>query len=46
MDGNSKTITKTGNIKVIIHIPEKVNDNIRQIKINRIYDILKPHDKK
>lgn len=29
-------------IKVKIHIPEKIHDNIRKEKINRIYDILNP----
>lgn len=29
-------------IKVTVHIPENVHDNIRKEKINRIYDILNP----
>ena len=29
-------------IRVTVNIPENVRDNIRQQKINRIYDILSP----
>ena len=29
-------------IKVTIHIPEKMNETSRRLKINRIYDILSP----
>ena len=29
-------------IKLVIHIPEVVQENTRQQKINRIYDILNP----
>lgn len=36
--------TKT--VKVTIHIPDNVSKNTRQQKINRLYDILKPKDKK
>lgn len=32
-------------INVKIHIPDKVSENIKQQKINRLYDILKPKDK-
>lgn len=39
-----KDNTKT--VKVTIHIPDKVSENIKQQKINRLYDILKPKDKK
>lgn len=39
-----ETITKSG-IKVTIHLPEKVTENIKQFKINRLYDILKPKEK-
>ena len=41
----SKFITKTkhsAGIKVRVHIPENVPENVRRQKINRIYDILKP----
>ena len=31
-----------GKVRVRVHIPAKGTDNIRQKKINRIYDILKP----
>lgn len=30
------------NVKVTIHIPNDVSETIRQQKINRLYDILKP----
>lgn len=36
--------TKT--VKVTIHIPDKISENIKQDKINRLYEILKPKDKK
>lgn len=36
--------TKT--VKVTIHVPDKISENIKQQKINRLYDILKPKDKK
>lgn len=36
--------TKT--VKVTIHIPDNVSENTRQQKINRLYDILRPKDKK
>lgn len=39
MDIKNETITKSG-IKVTIHLPEKVTENVKQLKINRIYDIL------
>lgn len=32
----------SGEIKVTVHIPERVHENVRQQKINRIYDILSP----
>ena len=36
--------TKT--VKVTIHVPDKISENIKQQKINRLYEILKPKDKK
>lgn len=33
-------------IKVKIHIPENVSKITKQQKINRLYEILKPKDKK
>lgn len=33
-----------GEIKVKITIPDNVSETIRQIKINRLYDILKPKE--
>lgn len=30
------------NVKVTIHIPDEVSETVRQQKINRLYDILKP----
>ena len=33
-------------VKVKIHIPDKISENTKQQKINRLYDILKPKDKK
>ena len=29
-------------IKVTVHIPENVSPDVRQRKINRLYDLLKP----
>jgi len=43
MGKKSKTTSQSGNnIKVTVHLPTKVTENIKQIKINKIYDILKP----
>jgi len=33
-------------INVTVHLPEKVSEVIRQQKINRIYNLLKPNGKK
>ena len=33
-------------IKVMVHLPDKTNDVIKQQKINRIYDLLNPKAKK
>lgn len=33
-------------IKVKVHIPENVSETVKQQKINRLYDILKPKNKK
>jgi len=33
-------------IKVIVHLPDKINEVIKQQKINRIYDLLKQKDTK
>lgn len=45
MGEKNKTITKSGNIKVTVHFPKQVTENIKQLKINKIYDILKPRTK-
>jgi hypothetical protein len=37
---DNKNSTK---IKVTIHLPDKVTENTKRLKINKIYDILKPH---
>jgi len=29
-------------IKLTVHIPENIQENVRQQKVNRIYDILNP----
>lgn len=29
-------------VKITIHIPDDVSETVRQQKINRLYDILKP----
>lgn len=42
MDEKNKTTAQSGNINVTVHLPKKVTENIKQLKINRIYDILKP----
>lgn len=34
-------VDSTKKIPVAVHVPENVSENIRQQKINRIYDILK-----
>ena len=42
---NDKSFTKIdchSGIKVIIQVPQKITDTIRQQKINKIYDILSP----
>ena len=39
---NSNISDNYEGIKVLIRIPENITDRIRQGKINRIYDILKP----
>ncbi len=44
MENKNETVTQSG-VKVTIHLPEKVTENIKQLKINRIYDILKPKEK-
>ena len=36
--------TKT--VKVTIRVPDKISKNIKQQKINQLYEILKPKDKK
>ena len=36
---NSNILNK---IKLTIHIPENIQENVRQQKVNRIYDILNP----
>ena len=41
MEKINETITKSG-IQVTIHLPEKVTESVKQLKINKIYDILKP----
>ncbi len=33
------------NIKVKITVPDNVSENIKRLKINRLYDILKPKEK-
>lgn len=35
-------ITSTTEIKVTVRIPSDVSESIKQQKINRLYDILKP----
>ncbi len=40
-----RIIERTVNgIKVTSHIPEDVSESFKRIKINQIYDILKPHE--
>lgn len=40
---HSPETTKTmGKVRVTIHVPEAVSENLKQQKINRIYDILNP----
>lgn len=45
MDKDKKAAAKPESIKVTVHLPEKVTENIKQLKINKIYDILKPRTK-
>lgn len=45
MDKKNKTTAQPGNINVTVHLPKKVTENIKQLKINKIYDILKPEIK-
>lgn len=40
---HSPAMSKTrGNISVTVHVPGSVAENLKQQKINRIYDILNP----
>ena len=39
MNKNKNTQTE---VKVTIHTPDKISESIKQQKINRLYDILKP----
>lgn len=45
MDKDKKAAAKPESIKVTVHLPEKVTENIQQLKINKLYDILKPKTK-
>jgi len=45
MGETNQTITKKREIQITVHIPDKVTENIKQLKINRLYDILKPKTK-
>lgn len=36
------TYNTDGKVKVVISIPKDIHENVRQQKINRIYDILNP----
>lgn len=36
---NSNALNK---IKLTVHIPENIQENVRQQKVNKIYDILNP----
>ncbi len=40
---NIKTTEVKINVK--IHIPDKISESVKQQKINRLYDILKPKNK-
>ena len=33
------------NVKVKVTVPDNISENIKRLKINRIYDILKPKAK-
>ena len=37
-----KIMITENKVKVTIHIPDNISETIRQQKINRLYDILKP----
>jgi len=41
-DAGTISAENISTVKVTIHIPDEVSDTIRQQKINRLYDILKP----
>lgn len=41
-DGGTISAENISTVKVTIHIPDEVSETIRQQKINRLYDILKP----
>ncbi len=43
-NGNSHTANSNAlnKIKLTVHIPENIQENVRQQKVNRIYDILNP----
>ena len=40
LTGKAKGVT----FKVTSHIPEDVSESFKRIRINQIYDILKPHE--
>lgn len=35
---------ETAEIMVKVHVPDNISENIKQQKINHLYDILKPKD--
>ena len=37
-----KIMITENKVKVTIHIPDNISETVRQQKINRLYDILKP----
>lgn len=41
----SSAIKETAEITVKVHVPDNISENIKQQKINRLYDILKPKKK-
>ena len=41
-DGGTISAENISTVKVTIHIPDEVSETVRQQKINRLYDILKP----
>lgn len=41
-DGETISAESKSEVKVTVHIPDDISEAVRQQKINRLYDLLKP----